>query len=174
MIAASETSADMFYITRFRAPDAFVFLEFRGRTALLLSDLELDRAAGGPSRRGGQLLELEKELQRGKKQKPTFAKVVGEFLKRHGVRHVVTPRDFPLGLAQSLRGERIRVEAAEGNFWPQRQFKPHREVEALEEALRIAEAGMARGHKGLESFQDPQGRHTFLERADPVRGSATH
>ena len=142
----------MLYVTRFRAPDAFVFLESGGRTALLLSDLELDR--GRREARIDEVAsysELERELQRGKKQKPTFAKVVGEFLKRHGVRHVVTPRDFPLGLAQSLRGERIRVEAAEGTFWPQRQFKSPQEVDALEEALRIAEAGMARGHEVLRA-----------------------
>jgi Xaa-Pro aminopeptidase len=142
----------MLYVTRFRAPDAFVFLEFGGRTALLLSDLELDR--GRREARVDEVAsysELEKELQRGKKQKPTFAKVVGQFLKRHGVRHVVTPGDFPLGLAQSLRGERIRIEAVEGTFWPQRQFKTPQEVEALQEALRIAEAGMARGHEVLRA-----------------------
>jgi Xaa-Pro aminopeptidase len=43
IIAASETSADMLYATRFRAPDAFVFLEVQGRTSILLSDLEVDR-----------------------------------------------------------------------------------------------------------------------------------
>jgi Xaa-Pro aminopeptidase len=150
IIASSETSADMLYATRFRAPDAFVFLESRGRTVLLLSDLELDR--GRREARVDEVAsysELEKELQHRKKQKPAFAAVVGEFLKRRGVKHVLTPKDFPLGLATSLRGERIRVEAAEGTFWPQRQFKTPQEVGALKGALRIAEAGMARGHEIL-------------------------
>jgi Xaa-Pro aminopeptidase len=142
----------MLYATRFRAPDAFVFLESRGRTALLLSDLELDR--GRREAQGDEIAsysELEKEIQRGKKQKPSFAKVVGEFLKRRSVRHVVTPRDFPLGLAQSLQSERIRVQAVEGSFWPKRQLKTPQEVKALEQALRIAEAGMARGHEVLRA-----------------------
>ena len=142
----------MLYATRFRAPDAFVFLESRGRTALLLSDLEFDR--GRREARVDEVAsysELEKELQRGKKQKPGFAKVVGEFLKRRSVRHVVTPRDFPLGLAQSLQSERIRVQAVEGSFWPKRQLKTPQEVKALEQALRIAEAGMARGHEVLRA-----------------------
>jgi Xaa-Pro aminopeptidase len=142
----------MLYATRFRAPDAFVFLASRGRTALLLSDLELDR--GRREARVDEVVsysKLEKELQHGKKQKPGFAKVVGEFLKRRSVRHVVTPRDFPLGLALDLRAERIRVEAAEGSFWPRRQFKTPEEVRALEQALRVAEAGMARGHEVLKA-----------------------
>jgi Xaa-Pro aminopeptidase len=152
IIADSETSADMLYATRFRAPDAFVFLASRGRTALLLSDLELDR--GRREARVDEVAsysELEKEVQRGRKQKPSFAKVVAEFLKRRSVRHVVTPRDFPLGLTLDLRSERIRVEAAEGSFWPRRQFKMPEEVRALEQALRIAEAGMARGHEVLKA-----------------------
>ena len=119
---------------------------------MLLSDLELDR--GRREARVDEVAsysELEKELQRGKRQKPTFVNVVAEFLKRRGVRHVLTPLDFPLGLAQSLRGERIRVEAVVGVFWPQRQFKAPQEVAALEEALRVAEAGMARGHEVLRA-----------------------
>ena len=142
----------MLYATRFRVPDAFVFLESRGRTALLLSDLELDR--GRREARVDEVAsfsELEKELQGRKKQKPAFATVVGEFLKRRGVKHVLTPRDFPLGLATSLQGERIRVQAAEGAFWPQRQFKTPQELEAVKEALGIAEAGMARGHEILRA-----------------------
>ena len=38
IVAASEASADMLYATRFRAPDPFVYLETRGRSAILLSD----------------------------------------------------------------------------------------------------------------------------------------
>ena len=34
----------MLYATRFRAPDAFAFVETQGRKAILISDLELDRA----------------------------------------------------------------------------------------------------------------------------------
>ncbi|HRJ73234.1 MAG TPA: hypothetical protein PLS03_13505, partial [Terrimicrobiaceae bacterium] len=43
LIASSEASADMLYAARFRAPDAFVYVEAKGKTALLLSDLEVDR-----------------------------------------------------------------------------------------------------------------------------------
>ncbi len=142
----------MLYATRFRAPDAFVFLESRGRTSLLLSDLELDR--GRREANVDEVVsysELERELQRVKKHKPTFVKVIGEFLKQRGARHVLTPRDFPLGHAQGLKEERIRVEAVEGPFWPQRQIKTAQEVQALKGALRITEAGMARGHEVLRA-----------------------
>jgi Xaa-Pro aminopeptidase len=152
IVASSEASADMLYATRFRAPDAFVFVEAKGRTAILLSDLEVDRG-----RREATVndvvsySELEKEAQGIKKQKPAYAKVVAEFLKKLGARRVLTPADFPLGLARALKKENIRVEPVKGSFWPGRVIKTRHEIEALEAALRIAEAGMARGHDVLKA-----------------------
>jgi Xaa-Pro aminopeptidase len=95
--------------------------------------------------------ELEKEAQGIKKQKPAYAKVAAEFLKKLGARRVLTPADFPLGLARALKKENIRVEPVKGSFWPGRVIKTRQEIEALEAALRIAEAGMARGHDVLKA-----------------------
>lgn len=142
----------MLYATRFRAPDAFVFVEAKGRTAILLSDLEVDR--GRREAKADDVVsysELEKEAQGIKKQKPAYAKVVAEFLKKLGARRVLTPADFPLGLARALKKENIRVEPVKGSFWPGRVIKTRQEIEALEAALRIAEAGMARGHDVLKA-----------------------
>jgi Xaa-Pro aminopeptidase len=152
IVASSEASADMLYATRFRAPDAFVFVEAKGRTAILLSDLEVDR--GRREAKADDVVsysELEKEAQGIKKQKPAYAKVVAEFLKKLGARRVLTPADFPLGLARALKKENIRVEPVKGSFWPGRVIKTRQEIEALEAALRIAEAGMARGHDVLKA-----------------------
>src|SRR6266852_742042 len=44
IIAASETDSNLYYACRFLAPDPFVFLQVEGRTTLLMSDLEVDRA----------------------------------------------------------------------------------------------------------------------------------
>ena len=82
----------MLYATRFRAPDPFVFVESQDRSAILLSDLEVDRG-----RREAVVDEVvsysqvESELPAAKKQKPAFAKVVARFLKQRGVRRVVVP-----------------------------------------------------------------------------------
>src|SRR5207244_12382201 len=43
-IAASETDANLYYATRFIAPDPFIFLEIKGERLMLMSDLEIDRA----------------------------------------------------------------------------------------------------------------------------------
>ena len=44
IVAGSENSADILYATRFFAPDPFVYFRRRGKTYLVASDLELDRA----------------------------------------------------------------------------------------------------------------------------------
>jgi Xaa-Pro aminopeptidase len=142
----------MLYAARFRAPDAFALVETQGRKAILINDLELDRA-----RREAQVetvisySELEKKVQGKQKQKPAYARVLAEFLRSRGVRGIVTPTDFPLRLARCLEKEKIRVEPAEGPLWPEREFKAAEEVTALETALRIAEQGMSRGHQILKA-----------------------
>ncbi len=44
IIAASEADANLYYATRFVAPDPFVFLGHGAEKILLISDLELNRA----------------------------------------------------------------------------------------------------------------------------------
>jgi Xaa-Pro aminopeptidase len=152
IVASSEASADMLYATRFRAPDSFVFVETQGKTAILLSDLEVDR--GRREARVDNVAsysEVEKLAQGKRKKKPAYAKVVAKFLKHLGVRRVLTPIDFPLGLARALKKEGIRVQPANGSFWPHREIKTQEEIKALEAALRITEAGMARGHDVLKA-----------------------
>ncbi len=152
IIASSEASADLLYATKFRAPDDFVFVEAKGKKALLLSDLEVDRG-----RREAEVdevaaySELEKAVQGAKKRKPAFTKVVAAFLKKHGARSVVTPANFPLGYARQLKKENIKVRPAGGAFFPEREIKTAPEVRAIEDALRITEAGMARGIEVLKA-----------------------
>ena len=42
--AASEQDANLFYATRFWAPDPFIFFQIDGRKTVVMSDLEIDRA----------------------------------------------------------------------------------------------------------------------------------
>lgn len=145
IIADSESSADMLYATGFRVPDPFVFLEVRGRTHVLLSDLEIDRG-----RRDARVdcvhaySEFEAMARGRSKKAPTFDRVVAEFLLAQGVRRAVVPAGFPLGVARGLEKLEIELDPATGHFWPQREFKSPSEIAALREATKITEAAMAR------------------------------
>src|SRR4051812_1198073 len=150
MVAASESDADMLYATRFFAPDAFIFLEERGKRTLVLSDLEIDRA-----RKQAQADEfvsysaLERAVQGNQRKAPAYEKVLSHFLRKRGVRSALVPASFPLGFAQELEASKIRLRTTNGLFWPEREAKTEGELKLMRQALQITEAGMARAMEVL-------------------------
>jgi len=146
IIASSESSADMLYATKFRAPDAFVFLQTAEKKLLLLSDLEVDR--GRQEAHVDQVdafSEVEKLARGGKKKRPSYERVVAFWLRANKTRGVLVPSDFPFGIARLLKKEGLRLKPVKGPLYSEREKKAPAEVRAIEAAIRIAEAGMARG-----------------------------
>src|SRR5437763_6733339 len=152
MAAASEQDADMLYATRFFAPDAFIFLEERGKRTLVLSDLEIDRAR--KQARADEFVSysaLEREVQGKQRKAPGYDKVLSHFLRKRGVRSALVPANFPLGFAQELAGSKIRLRTTNGLFWPEREAKSDEELKLMRRALQITEAGMARAIEVLSA-----------------------
>src|SRR3982074_1912579 len=122
IVAASENDADMLYATRFWAPDPFIFLEQNGKRTLVLSDLEIDR--GRKQAEADEFVsfnKLEREVQGKDRHAPPYEKVLAHFLRKRGVRSIIVPANFPLGYAQELNRDKIRLEPTNGLFWPQRE-----------------------------------------------------
>jgi Xaa-Pro aminopeptidase len=159
IVAASESDPDMLYATRFFAPDAFIFLEQNGKRTLVLSDLEIDRA-----RRQAEADELlpysafEKEVQGKSAKAPPYEKVLAHFLAKRNVRSAIVPANFPLGYARELESKRIRLQPADGLFWPAREAKSESELRLMRKALEITEAGMARGIEVLSRSKPGKGQ----------------
>src|SRR5438105_12190357 len=152
IVAASEHDPDMLYATRFFAPDAFIFLEERGKRTLVLSDLEIDRAR--KQAEADEFLSysaLEREVQGKQKKAPAFEKVMSHFLRKRGVRSALVPANFPLGFAQELAASKIRLRTTNGLFWPEREAKSESELKSMRRALAITEAGMARAIEVLSA-----------------------
>ena len=154
IISESELGADMLHATGFRAPDPFVYLESRGRRAILLSDLELDR--GLREAKVDEVVsqsELATQLEKkgAGKGKPSSTAVIAAFLKKRGGAKPLVPADFPLGLARELGEHGIAVTPVEGMFRPERQIKTAAEIRLMTEATRITEAGMERGFEILKA-----------------------
>jgi len=152
IISESEQGADMLHATGFRAPDAFVYLESRGRCAILLSDLEVDR--GRREARVDEVVsssELEKAITGKTGVKPTQIEVIAAFLKARGGTRPVVPADFPLGLARELEGCGVVVTPAVGMFRPEREIKTAEEIKLMTQATRITEIGMERAFEVLRA-----------------------
>src|SRR5882724_3432202 len=151
IVATSDTDADMLYATKFWAPDPFIFLERNGKRTLVLSDLEIDR--GRKQANADEFVmfsELEREVQGKSKKAPPYEKVLAHFLRKCGVRSAVVPAGFPLGYAEALAANKIRVRATNGLFWPEREAKSNKEIEMMGQALRITEKGLKRAIEVLK------------------------
>ena len=165
IIASSEASADMLYATKFRAPDPFVFLQTGEKKFLLLSDLEVDRGRRQAKvSRVDSFSAIEESVRDGKKKKPAYARVVAAWLRANKARGVVVPEDFPLGLFRQLKKEGLRLKPAKGSFFPEREKKSPAEVRAIEAAIGIAEAGMARAFEVLKSAVPRKDGRLFFAR----------
>jgi Xaa-Pro aminopeptidase len=154
IVADSERSADMLYATRFFAPDAFIFLEARGKRSVVLSDLEIDR--GRRDARVDEVLafsEVKGRIPKWAKGEgePAFEDVLVQFLREKKIRRARAPYDFSAGLATALAGAGIQIVPVRGHFWPEREHKTETEVKALGKALRNTEAGMTRAMEVLRA-----------------------
>jgi len=146
--APSPACADMLYATGFRAPDAFLFLQHRGKTIILLNDLEIDR--GRREARVDQVLSIS-DLSRAMGGSPPLAAVFAYFLWQRKIRRVEVPSDFPIGLARTLEKVGLEVDPVEGHFWPQRETKTKAELVEIRRALQITKAGILRAVEVIRS-----------------------
>src|SRR5437588_12699955 len=159
IVAASETDPDMLYVTKFWAPDPFIFLQRNGKRTLVLSDLEIDR--GRKQAKADEVFmfsQVEREVQGKSKKAPAYEKVLAHFLKKRGVRSAIVPANFPLRYAEELAANKIRVRSTNGIFWPEREAKSDKEVEMMGHALRITEKGLKRAIEVLKQSKPASGK----------------
>jgi len=152
MVADSEHDANMLYAVGMFVPDPFIYLCIRGRRYIVMSDLEIDRARRtAPHCRVLPLSRYHKNLCRAGVKSPGLARVIQEILSEKGIRRVLVPSSFPLGLATELGRLRVSVKTRPGNFFAQREQKSLAEVKKISAALVMAEVGMAEGMQMLRS-----------------------
>jgi len=143
IIAASEADANLFYATRFLAPDPFVFLWHGSDKILLMSDLELDRARAQAA--VDTVLPIRLYEERAKAtgiERPTAADCAWEFLKERQVRSLLVPGSFPVEHADRLRGRGLTLYVRSEPFFEERLVKSAEEVQAIADAMRHAESAM--------------------------------
>ena len=150
IVASSEHDPDMLYATRMFVPDPFIFLQQNGKRTVVLSDLEIDR--GRKQAQADEILpysQFEREVQGKAKKAPAFEKVLSQFLVKRRVHSALVPDNFPLRYAEELGEMNIRVQSANGLFWPEREAKTEDELRLMRRALSITEKGMARAMEVL-------------------------
>ncbi len=144
MVADSERDANMLYAVGMFVPDPFIYLRLRGRSSIVMSDLEIDRARrDAPHCRPLSLGGCQDKLRKAGVKSPGHAQVIASILRERKIRRVLVPPNFPLGLAGELQRLRISVQPSRGNFFPQREQKRPAEIKKISAALMMAEVGMS-------------------------------
>lgn len=143
IIADSDRDANMFYATKFLAPDPFVFLQVDGKKMVLLSDLELDR--GKTQAKVDEVLSLTKLTEAAKRrgvERPTLVDLIDGLLRDVQVNSLLVPGNFPVQYADPLRERRYTIRAKRDPFFEERAVKTPEEIEAITRTQRATEAAL--------------------------------
>lgn len=154
MIAASETSPDLYYASGFLAPDDFIYFETPRQKVLLMSDLEIDRARA--ESRSDLVLSTSKYEETARKaglENPTALDALDAALREHGIRSLLVPRKFPIEAADFLRGKGFRLDFRKGSILPERETKSGPEIERILEVQRHTEAAMDRAIQAIRESE---------------------
>lgn len=158
IIAASEADANLFYATRFLAPDPFVFLWHGREKILLMPDLELDRARVQAAVDSVLAIrEYEDRARASGIERPTITDALWELLKERQVRSLLVPGSFPVEHADRLRGQGLTLHAKSEPFFEERLVKSPEEVQAIADAMRHAEAAMDAAIQAIHEAEPREG-----------------
>jgi Xaa-Pro aminopeptidase len=146
-IAASEHDSNLYYATRFMAPDPFIYLEIKGERLMVMSDLEMDRARTQAS--VDRVLSYSEIEQKAKKQgikSPTTVDIVHLVLKESKVRRLLVPANFPFIYATRLQELGYSLKPKRDPFYEQRVVKTAEEVRSIELSQRATEDAVTSAH----------------------------
>ncbi len=146
IVAASDTDANLLWATGMFAPDPFIFFKKNGRRYIVMNDLELDRAR--QQARVDHVLAQSHYVARLRTRGirfPSTGQILLEVLRDFKIRQARVPSDFPISLADELRGSGVSLNVGSGTFWKQREIKSEEEIRHIRDSLRVAERGMEAG-----------------------------
>lgn len=144
IIAGSETDANLYYATRFLAPDPFIYLQSNHQSHLLMSDLELDRARSQSNvDHVHAYSEYEEKAKSAGILRPGVTDVLHTFIETQGFEKSgntewLVPDDFPLIYGDRLRASGHHLTTIAPPFFKERALKTEEEVAAI----RLAQQGV--------------------------------
>jgi Xaa-Pro aminopeptidase len=138
-------SADMRHAVPVAVPDPFLYAEVNGTRAAVVSALELKRVAEAVP--GIELLPpdhlgMDELLAAGTPPVEATLEVYARAVEKLGIAEAVVPADFPLELADHLRGRGVRIRVDRELFEDRRRAKNAAEIEGVRRAQHACEAAL--------------------------------
>ena len=164
LIANSEVNSDLYYATKFLAPDPFIFIQMDGHKTIVMSDLELDRAK--EQARVNEVLsysQYEEKLKGAGVKEPTTVDIVDTILKERSVKKLLVPADFGLRHADGLRSKGYTFTTKRDPFFEERTIKTEEEIEAIRQTQRATEAAVEQAIEVLREAKIKKGELHWKE-----------
>lgn len=151
IIGSSEKDSDLFYATKFIAPDPFIFVEIRNKKYLLANDLEIDRAKKQAAVHAVVSTSVLSKAYSAKfKKAAPLEEKLFWFLKKHRVKSLIIPADFPVRYYEPLKRAGFRIRYKNPPFYEKRSIKNRYEIAAIKQALRATEYAVAKAIQVLK------------------------
>lgn len=166
IIASSEREADLYYTTRFLAPDPFIFLQVKDEKIMLMTDLEIDRAKN--QARANRILSLSAYEEQAKKKgisDPNIIDTLDLLLAEMGIKSILVPAGFPIRYADNLRKRGYQLESKKEPFFEERLIKSEEEAGYIKETIRNTEEAM---DEAISVIRDAETRGDILYYKDSV------
>ncbi|MEM7828058.1 MAG: M24 family metallopeptidase, partial [Candidatus Aenigmatarchaeota archaeon] len=145
IIGISEKDANLYYASRFLAPDPFALIIINDRKIIITSDLEIDRAKKESC--ADTVLStslLRDSLKKQGKDDITYIDLIDKVLKEFCIESLVVPYNFWIEYADGLRQKGYKIHYKREPFFKERIIKRPDEVDNIRETLRAAEKAMNR------------------------------
>ena len=154
IFAASESCADLLYLTRFQAPDPFLWFQVPDLNAVVMGPLELGRARHQVNPEITVLAEHDAKCRFQLSAEPRLSPhlLLSAISRQTGITHWETVQECPLGLTRKLEAAGLSVAPA-SPFCPGRVIKSAAEIAAIRTGVRLAEAGLAQAVAVLRDAQ---------------------
>lgn len=159
MIAASESDSNIYYATRFFAPDPFIYIQTPAYKMILVSDLELDRARA--QARVDLVLPLRKYEARAKEKglnSPSQVDILSELLEEHKIKKLLVPGNFGIEYADQLRARGYQLLVKAEPFFEQRLIKSEAEISEIKNTLRATEEVLDEAIEAIRNAEPQNGQ----------------
>ncbi len=154
IVGDSEHNADMLYAVGVMVPDPFVWMRTNSETLVVVSGMEVNRVRATVPSEVTVLSRRDAAKRCGldPSANPPLTRLLPHLLSQVGCIRCRVPKDFPVYLADALRSPNVEV-TVDTPFFPQRASKTHFEIEAVRDAVELAEAGLQHALNILEQSE---------------------
>lgn len=164
MISASEIDANLYYATRFAAPDPFIFVQAGAEKIAVMSDLEMDRARS--QARVDTVLSYSAYERRAREKgadAPSALDVLDLVLRERGAHHLLVPGNFGIEYADGLRARGYTVAVKREPFFEARLMKSEEEIEAIAATQRATEEAVDAAISAIQAAKVESSGFLYLD-----------